>query len=301
MEYSKKRLSRAKEENVDIKQMAVAELMAWGWDSLDAMLAVGMLNDTDGKAVAQHAALTYTSEQAFASLLKKRKQQLKNGAVLDEYQKLHPTPGSPISNRGAKRADGSTRKVWQGDAPEPIADEEVLAAMWETITKLSPSDPKRVDLLDKYDKLKRRQGGNSDDTTIHFYLPRPECDTCPFRGGHVITDPEIPEEKAKPEPQETKEEDTDDLGEFDDSILDDTPEPGYTKNGKKVGRPPKRKYKTDKPKPAPVFETPPEPVAQKTPEEEAMEALGSAFGKKVKPKRKEAPIDLFDLSEDNEQ
>ena len=233
-EFSRKRQARAREEGVDIKQLAVAELMAWGWNSLDAMLAVGMLNESDGKAVAQHAALTYTSAKEFDVAYKKRVKQMRNGAVTDEYEKIHPTPGSTGANRGRPREDGEMRKHWQGDTPEPVSDEELLAAMWETIEKLPKNDPKRVDLLDKYDKLKRRQGIGEDDTTIHFYLPRPECDTCPYRGSHVITEPETVE---KPKAENGVKEDYADTEE--EEIQ---PEPGYSKNGKKLGRPPKRRY-----------------------------------------------------------
>lgn len=227
IDFSKRRQDRAKAEKVDVQQMAVAELMAWGWEAMDAMLVVGMLKPEDDKTEAKHAALTYTSNEAFDKLYKKRGKQLRNGAVLDEYQKLHPTPGSQGDGRGPKRADGTytERKLWQGDVA-PVTDEEILASMWETIQKLDPKDPKRVDLLDKYDKLKRRQGVGEDDTTIHFYLPRPECDTCPFRGNHVINEPELEESEEEEEERPYY-----------------APKPGYTKNGKKIGRPPKRHYK----------------------------------------------------------
>lgn len=227
IDFTKKRLARAKEEKVDVRQMAVAELMAWGWDATDAMLAVGLVREDDTKLDAQHTAVNYTASDEFDVLLKKRVKQLRNGSVLDEYQKIHPTPGSTGANKGRPRNDGTTsdRKLWQGPLEEPVPDEEILAAMWSTITKLDPGDPKRVDLLDKYDKLKRRQGAGEDDTTIHFYLPRPECDTCPFRGNHVITEPppvpdDEPEEPPKPEPK-----------------------PGYFPSGKKIGRPPKKRRK----------------------------------------------------------
>jgi len=229
IEFSKKRIARARDEKVSPQQLAVAELMAWGWDAMDAMLVVGLVKEGDDKVDAQHAAVNYTATDEFTAVYKKRVKQLRNGAVTDDLQKLHPTPGTTSSNRGRKREDGGsdTRKVWQGDLDAPATDEEILAAMWETIGKLEPKDPKRVDLLDKYDKLKRRQGLGEDDTTIHFYLPRPECDTCPMRGGHVITEPERKtdsEEEEEPEPK-----------------------PGYTKNGKKIGRPPKPK-RAKKPK-----------------------------------------------------
>lgn len=229
-DFSKKRQNRAKDEKVDVRQLAVAELMAWGWDAVDALFAVGLINESDSSVDAQHAAVNYTSSDEFDALYKKRVKQLRNGAVLDEYQKLHPTPGSAGSNRGRNKADGTTssRKLWQGPADEPASDEDILASMWETITKLKPEDPKRVDLLDKYDKLKRRQGIGDDDTTIHFYLPRPECDTCPFRGDHIITEPEAlsmagVERNEEPEPEPAK--------------------PGYFPSGKKIGRPPKRRRK----------------------------------------------------------
>ena len=214
IDFSAKRKGRAKDEKLEPRQLAVAELMAWGWDPTDAMLAVGLVQESDTKLDAQHAAVNFTANEDFDAIYKKRVKQLRNGAVLDEYQKLHPTPGSTGSNRGRPRADGtsSERKLWEGPLDEPATDEEILSAMWSTITKLKPEDPKRVDLLDKYDKLKRRQGASEEDSTIHFYLPRPECDTCPFRGNHVITEP-------------------------------DSPKPGYSKYGKKIGRPPKRRTK----------------------------------------------------------
>lgn len=230
IDFSAKRKGRAKDEKLEPRQLAVAELMAWGWDPTDAMLAVGLVQESDTKLDAQHAAVNFTANEDFDAIYKKRVKQLRNGAVLDEYQKLHPTPGSTGSNRGRPRADGtsSERKLWEGPLDEPATDEEILSAMWSTITKLKPEDPKRVDLLDKYDKLKRRQGANEEDTTIHFYLPRPECDTCPFRGNHVITEPEKP---TAPESEPPAEDPT------------DAPKPGYSKYGKKIGRPPKRRTK----------------------------------------------------------
>lgn len=230
IEFSKKRQARASEEKVDVRQLAVAELMAWGWDATDAMLAVGLVQETDTKLDAQHAAVNFTATEEFDAIYKKRVKQLRNGCVLDEYQKLHPTPGTSAAKKGRPRLDGtpSDRKLWQGPVEEPASDEDILAAMWSTITKLDLGDPKRVDLLDKYDKLKRRQGVGEDDTTIHFYLPRPECDTCPFRGNHVITEPEAMA-MAGIDPEELEEE--------------KPPKPGYFKSGKKIGRPPKRHYK----------------------------------------------------------
>ncbi len=226
IDFSKKRIGRARDEKLEPRQLAVAELMAWGWDAVDAMLAVGLVKETDTKLDAQHAAVNFTANEDFDSLYKKRTKQLRNGAVLDQYQKIHPTPGTAGAAKGRPRNDGTSpdRKLWQGPVDEPVPDIEILSAMWSTITKLDPGDPKRVDLLDKYDKLKRRQGATEEDTTIHFYLPRPECDACPFRGNHVITEPE--KAKEPEEPEEPK------------------PKPGYSKNGKKMGRPPKRRRKT---------------------------------------------------------
>lgn len=233
--FSKKRLTKARVESVDIRQMAVAELMAWGWDAEDAMFLVGLIKDTDTTLQVQRTAVAYTSEKNFDALYKKRVKQLRNGSVLDDKKKIHPTPGSPSSNKGRNRVDCTPgeRPHWMGQLEAPASDEEILAAMWETIQKLEPKDPKRVDLLDKYDKLKRRQGVGEDDTTIHFYLPRPECDACPFRGGHVITEPEEllkagiePPKEPEPEPE--------------------PPMPGYFPSGKKIGRPPKKRRKNAK-------------------------------------------------------
>ena len=202
IEYNKQRLARAKEEKVDIKQMAVAELMAWGWDPADAMLAVGLLKTSDDEEVARHASITFVAKNEFDALYKKRVKQLRNGSVIDEYKKIHPTPGTPLSKRGRMRNDGtvSGRPAWQGPVEDPLDDKEILSSMLQTIRALEPNDPKRADLLDKYDRLKRRQGTGEDDTTIHFYLPRPECDTCPFRGGHVINDPASENEETEPAP-----------------------------------------------------------------------------------------------------
>jgi hypothetical protein len=248
IDFSAKRKGRAKDEKLEPRQLAVAELMAWGWDPTDAMLAVGLVQESDTKLDAQHAAVNFTANEDFDAIYKKRVKQLRNGAVLDEYQKLHPTPGSTGSNRGRPRADGtsSERKLWEGPLDEPATDEEILSAMWSTITKLKPEDPKRVDLLDKYDKLKRRQQGNKeDDTTIHFYLPRPECDTCPFRGNHVITEPEKKAETPeppKPDPEEDEFEPRTCVSAITGKPIY-TPQDGYSKNGKKLGRPRKRKKK----------------------------------------------------------
>ncbi len=230
IEFSTKRIARAREEKVDIKQLAIADLMAWGWSASDAMLIMGLIHETDLAIDAKHTIVNYTSTPEFDVIRKKRLKQIRNGAVTDENQKIHPTPGSASSNRGKPRADGSSRdrKLWQGPEEEPATDEELLAKMWETITKLDPADPKRVDLLDKYDKLKRRTNVGTDDTTIHFYLPRPECDTCPFRGKHVTTEPE-----KKPEPEPKKELDP------------NAPKPGYSVHGKKLGRPPKHRKRED--------------------------------------------------------
>lgn len=226
MEFSKSRRARIREEGVDAKQLAVAELMAWGWKAEDAMLAVGLISESDDKYEARRTAINYSTTPEITAAYKKRVKQLRNGSVIDEHQKIHPTPGTASSNRGRTRADGTKpeRKLWQEDPGAPIADSEILAAMWDTITKLDPGDPKRVDLLDKYDKLKRRQGAGEDDTTIHFYLPRPECDACPFRGDHIISDPERKPETGKPEEEDP-----------------DAPKPGYSAHGRKLGRPPKRR------------------------------------------------------------
>lgn len=232
IEFSAKRKARAREEKVDVRQLAIAELMAWGWSASDAMLVIGVIHESDSDIEAKHAAVNYTSTPEFDVIRKKRIKQIRNGSMTDENQKVHPTPGSASSNRGKPRADGtsSERKRWQGEEEEPASDEELLAKMWETITKLDAADPKRVDLLDKYDKLKRRTNISTDDTTIHFYLPRAECDTCPFRGEHVITEPE-PRPETRPEPKPDP----------------DAPRPGYSIHGKKLGRPPKRRRKKKAP------------------------------------------------------
>lgn len=221
IEFSKKRIARAREEKVDIRQLAIAELMAWGWSAMDAMLAMGLIHEEDNRLDAQHTVVNYTAAEEFVKVYKKRSGQLRNGAVSDDQQKVHPTPGTSGALRGRPKADGTKpdRKEWQGPLEEPVQDEEILAAMWSTITKLKPDDPKRVDLLDKYDKLKSRKGIGVDDTTIHFYLPRPECDTCPFRGEHIITDPDKPAQKEAPK---------------------EDPNRGYSVHGKKLGRPRKQ-------------------------------------------------------------
>lgn len=252
IDFSTKRKSRAKAEKVDVRQLAVAELMAWGWDPVDAMLAVGFVKESDEKVEAAHAAVAFTTSDAITKLVRKRQAQMRGGCVLDEYQKIHPTPGGQSDGRGAKKGSSISatnnptyleRKLWQGEIA-PVGDEEILATMWDTITKLKPEDPKRVDLLDKYDRLKRRQGIGEDDTTIHFYLPRPECDTCPFRGSHVITEPEAAA-VAEPEKQTEEEDAPEDSGKKDYYV----PRPGYSVNGKKLGRPPKRHYKKREKKP----------------------------------------------------
>ena len=275
IEYSAKRKGRARDEKVDIKQMAVAELMAWGWDTRDAMLVVGLLDENMDRDAALRATITYSSSEALTKLAKKRQSQLRNGAVLDEYQKLHPTPGTPSANRGAKKAEVTedSRKGWE-KSTAPVSDEEILSKMWDTITKLEPNDPKRVDLLDKYDKLKRRQNVGDDDNTIHFYLPRPECDTCPFRGNQIITQPEkvepvlaeearmeaerqraLEEARLKEEEERLEKERANSVDarapkdwEMDDGTGHYVPKPGYSIYGKKIGRPPKRRRKKAEPK-----------------------------------------------------
>ena len=190
IEFSKKRIARAREEKVDIRQLAIAELMAWGWSAMDAMLAMGLIHEEDNRLDAQHTVVNYTAAEEFVKVYKKRSGQLRNGAVSDDQQKVHPTPGTSGALRGRPKADGTKpdRKEWQ-------------------------------DLLDKYDKLKSRKGIGVDDTTIHFYLPRPECDTCPFRGEHIITEPDKPAQKEAPK---------------------EDPNRGYSIHGKKLGRPKKQ-------------------------------------------------------------
>ena len=107
IDYSKKRQGRAKDEKLSPQEMAVAELMAWGWDAVDAMLVVGILKKEEDPTTASHAALTFSSREDIDKLYKKRTLQLRNGSVLDQYQKLHPTPGTPGANRGAKKTEGS--------------------------------------------------------------------------------------------------------------------------------------------------------------------------------------------------
>ena len=272
MDFSKKRIARSNDEKTDPRTLAVAELMAWGWDAVDAMLAVGLIDEEDTKLDAQHTALNFTSDPAFDKLFKKRTAQLRNGAVLDEYQKLHPTPGTTSANRGRRKPDGSDRREWQGELPEPVSDEELLAAIWATIEKLDVADPKRVDLLDKYDKLKRRQGNGEEDTTIHFYLPRPECDTCPFRGNHIITEPETPDTD---ETEETEEEEPDE------------PKPGYSINGKKLGRPPKKRWA--------VKGRARKQMLKERAEAEEKARIEAEEQAKAEEERLSKPLDIFDL------
>ena len=63
IDYSKKRQGRAKDEKLSPQEMAVAELMAWGWDAVDAMLVVGILKKEEDPTTASHAALTFSSRE----------------------------------------------------------------------------------------------------------------------------------------------------------------------------------------------------------------------------------------------
>lgn len=193
--YTNRRLVRARDEKLSPEQLAFAELTAIGWSPIDAAIVLGLVSKDDDEKHATAIALSYAANSGLEKIHKKRIKQFRAGVVSDGLERLHPTPGGRGDGRGVK--PGTIHKQWENISGS-ASDEEVLDKMWETITSLAKDDPKRVDLLDKYDKLKRRQGQkDEEDTTIHFYLPRPECDTCPMRGTHIINDPEI---KKDPEP-----------------------------------------------------------------------------------------------------
>ena len=201
--YSNKRKAIARQEKLEPRQLAVADLMAWGWKAEDAVMALGLVNEESDEAVQTAAAFSFTANPDVDKLVKKRIKQLRAGAVVDKNQAIHPAPGTPRASLGRKRADG-TRSWEKPPSDTPATDAEVLAKMWETIEALPKDDPKRATLLDTYDKTKRRQGqDDGDNTTIHMYLPMPVCDTCPFRDRRVISDPTVEHVEGRPADRKT--------------------------------------------------------------------------------------------------
>jgi len=236
--YSQRRRTLIRQAKLETpQQMAYADLTALGWIPTDIILVLGLADgELETANSLESKALRFADSQELDKQISKRKKQLKGGIVLGDSQNIHPTPGSRSDGRGRPSKQEKTPKEL---IEEPPADDsEVLHAMWDTIQKLDVKDPQRAKLLEIYDKTKRRQGQTSDDeTTIHFYLPRPECDNCPMRGERkpIITEP------------------TQKTAENTSEITDGTPPPPPKK---KRGRPKKEKAETTESVPPLKAETP---------------------------------------------
>lgn len=234
--YSQRRRTLIRQAKLQTpQQMAYADLTALGWIPTDIILVLGLADgELENANSLESKALRFADSQELDKQIAKRQKQLKGGIVLGESQNIHPTPGGRSDGRGRPPKQAKTPKEL---IEEPPADDsEVLHAMWDTIQKLDIGDPQRAKLLEIYDKTKRRQGQTTDDeTTIHFYLPRPECDNCPMRGGMkpIITEPATPTHK---------------------SVADAAEE--TTPPKKKRGRPKKKTTETTENAPLPKAETP---------------------------------------------
>lgn len=170
------------------RELALAELMALGWKPLDALVTLGMLPESTDYDRAQVIAESYVTRDCVQEAYSKRVAQLKGGIMIGTDGKIHPSPTSARANIGAKKkAEGAA-----------LSDSEILNEMWDTIKSLDKDNPRRAQLLETYYKTKRRQGEkDDDDATIHFYLPRPECEHCPLRDGVLISDPTIQSVEGK--------------------------------------------------------------------------------------------------------
>ena len=223
-DISKTRLNIANKEKCTPRELAFAELLALGWKPLDAAITLGVVTSGVDYDKALLTAETFASREQVVSARSKRVKQIKLGSYADANGRFHPTP-----NRGA--LPPKAEDVQQTTAA--LTDAEILDEMWNTIQALDRDNPKRAQLLETYYKTKRRQGEkDGEDTTIHFYLPRPECDTCPFKGGNVITMPTLKDIENRRSPLENDEDEEEAPIDLIDEETEEQQEPQKSKRGR---------------------------------------------------------------------
>ena len=185
---SKGRIAIASSLKCTPRELALAELMSLGWKPMDALITLGLLPESTDYDRAQVIGESYATRECVQDAYSKRVAQLKGGIMIGTDGKIHPSPSNASSNKGSKKKDAGTA----------LSDSEILDEMWNTIKALDKDNPRRAQLLETYYKTKRRQGEkDDDDATIHFYLPRPECEHCPLREGVLISDPTIQSVEGK--------------------------------------------------------------------------------------------------------
>lgn len=186
-EVTKTRIAIAGAYKCTPRELALAELMALGWKPLDALVTLGLVPESTEYDRAQVIAESYSTRDCVQDAYSKRVAQLKGGIMIGTDGKIHPSPTNARANAGRKKAEGAA-----------LSDMEILNEMWDTIKALDKDNPRRAQLLETYYKTKRRQGEkDDDDATIHFYLPKAECDNCPLSKGVVISDPTIQSVEGK--------------------------------------------------------------------------------------------------------
>ncbi len=169
------------------RELALAELMALGWKPLDALITLGLVPESTDYDRAQVIAESYSARECVQEAYSRRVLQLKSGIMIGTDGKIHPAPNTARANLGKKKTMGAA-----------LSDMEILNEMWDTIKALDKDNPRRAQLLETYYKTKRRQGEkDDDDATIHFYLPKPECDNCPLSRGALISNPTIQSVEGK--------------------------------------------------------------------------------------------------------
>ena len=154
MDFSKLVKSEASSYGLTIQQKAMADLMAMGWKQQDAFLLSHDLNPaySDG-----------WHKRQIADIMEKEQWK-------DYYSRVETI---------RKKSERMTQIESASFQENAFTKDEVANELIRTIRSLPVSDPKRADVLMKYADLTqmKKADDNSDDKTVHFYLPL-SCKQC---------------------------------------------------------------------------------------------------------------------------
>lgn len=166
IDFTKRIKNSFKREGLDdVSTIAMADLMAIGWNPLDAFIVAFRPSMAIHKGFAEAKIKAITDNAAFKSYVNKRSRQLSN-----------------IFGNAKK---SSSNKSLDDDEYEGLSREDVLKRL-ESMEASLPSDEVklRTDVLMKIADLKRFKDNAHEDnnTTKHYYLPK-KCFSCEYYKG----------------------------------------------------------------------------------------------------------------------
>lgn len=154
MDYTRSFKTETKKEKLDIQERAMADLMNSGWKEQDAYV------------------MCFGSGPAYSDdWHKKRIRSIVDREVFAKY----------CSKASAKKDAAIDEELKNDEDVKLMSKEEVMTELLVIAKRMSPTDPRRADIMMKYADLNqmKKETTESDDRTVHTYLPL-TCKNCPL-------------------------------------------------------------------------------------------------------------------------